>query len=442
MLKTLRNAWAVPELRKKLVFTVFILLIYRLGCQIPVPYIDPANLSYIQQAYATEGTILEYLNILSGDAFQKASLFALSISPYITASIVMQLLTIAIPPLERLAKEGAEGQKKIDRITRYVSVALGVITSYGYYTYLKASVAQGGYDLLVDNSGLNDTFMMIVIIACYSAGAALIMWMGEKINQYGIGNGISMILFANIVSGIPGMVTTAVTWCGEGVFGIIKTVIAAIVILLIVVFVVFITNSERRINVQYAKKVVGRKMYGGQSTNLPIKLNMAGVMPIIFANSIVALPGTIGLMFGKTADSATGFWGGLLKVFNYTSPVYIVLFGVLIVAFSYFYIAISFNPVEVSNNLRNNGGFVPGIRPGKPTSDYITKILNKVTLMGAIFLGIIAVLPLVINLIPNLNLGSIAFSGSSLLIVIGVALETVRDLEAQITMRHYKGFLE
>ena len=442
MLKTLRNAWAVPELRKKIVFTVFILLIYRLGCQIPVPFIDPETLKLIQASYAGEGTILEYLNILSGDAFQKASLFALSISPYITASIVMQLLTIAIPALERMSKEGPEGKKKIDRITRYVTVALGTITAYGYYTYLKASIPQGGYDLLVKGTGLNDTFMMIVIIACYSAGAALIMWMGEKINAHGIGNGISMILFANIISGMPGLAMTAVTWCGDGVFGIIKTIVVAIVLLLLVAFVVFITNSERRITVQYAKKVVGRKMYGGQSTNLPIKLNMSGVMPIIFANSIVALPGTIGLMFGKNAETATGFWGGFLRVFNYTSPVYIVIFAVLIVAFSYFYIAISFNPVEVSNNLRNNGGFVPGIRPGKPTSDYITKILNKVTLMGAMFLGVIAVLPLIVNLIPNLGLGSMAFSGSSLLIVIGVALETVRDLEAQITMRHYKGFLE
>ena len=424
MLKTLRNAWAVPELRKKMIFTVFILVLYRLGCQIPVPYIDSARLSEIMTTVATDGSILEYLNILSGNAFQRATLFALSITPYITASIVMQLLTIALPPLEKLSKQGEEGRKKINQITRVVTVALGIITAYGYYTYLRASVSAGGYDLLVDSS-LPNWFMMIVIIACYSAGAALIMWMGEKINEFGIGNGISIILFANIISRAPSMVTTMANWCREGVTGVVKVIVAVIIVLLVVGFVVFITNSERRISVQYAKKVVGRKMYGGQSTNLPIKLNMSGVMPIIFSNSIVALPGTIAMMFGKDVNNTTGFWHGFLSVFSYNSWLYIVLFTVLIIAFSYFYIAISFNPVEVANNLRNNGGFVPGIRPGRPTSEYITKILNKITLIGAAFLAVVAVLPLVVNTVSG-----------------GAALETVRELEAQMTMRHYKGFLE
>lgn len=440
MLKTLRNAWAVPELRKKLIFTVFVLILYRLGCQIPVPYVDSSKLSEIMSS-ATDGSILEYLNILSGNAFQRATLFALSITPYITSSIVMQLLTIAIPYLERLSKQGEEGKKKINQYTRVVTVLLGIITAYGYYTYLKASVAAGGFDLLIESS-LPDWFMMVVIIACYSAGAALIMWMGEKINEHGIGNGISIILFANIISRAPDLLMTGINWCKEGIGGIIKALIGAIVILVAVGFVVFITNSERRLSVQYAKKVVGRKMYGGQSTNLPIKLNMSGVMPIIFANSIVALPGTIALMFGKSVENTEGFLHGFLNVFNYNHPVYIVLFAVLIVLFSYFYISISFNPVEVANNLRNNGGFIPGIRPGKPTSDHITKILNKITLIGAGFLGVIAVLPLIINLFSGGAITGIAFSGSSLLIVVGVALETVRELEAQITMRHYKGFLE
>lgn len=441
MLKTLRNAWAIPELRRKILFTLFIVILYRLGSQIPVPYVDASRLSDIMSSAASDGSILEYLNILSGNAFSRATLFALSITPYITASIVMQLLTIAIPPLERMSKEGEEGRKKINQITRVVTVVLGIITAYGYYTYLKASVANGGYDLLLD-TGLPDWFMMVVIIACYSAGAALIMWMGEKINEHGIGNGISIILFANIISRAPDMITTLVNWCKEGVGGVIKAIVAVVIVLVAVGFVVFVTNSERRIAVQYAKKVVGRKMYGGQSTNLPIKLNMSGVMPIIFANSIVALPGTIAMMFGKTTTNTTGFLHGFLSVFSYNNAVYIILFTILIVAFSYFYIAISFSPVEVANNLRNNGGFIPGIRPGKPTSTYITKILNKITLIGAVFLAIVAVLPLAANVVSGGSVSGIAFSGSSLLIVVGVALETVRELEAQMTMRHYKGFLE
>ena len=443
MLKTLRNAWAVPELRRKLLFTALIIVLYRLGSQIPVPFVDASKLASIS-AYG-DGSILDYLNILSGNAFQRATLFALSISPYITASIVMQLLTIAIPALERMSKEGEDGRRKITQITRWVTVVLGVITAYGYYTYLRASVAQGGYDLLV-SSTVPRWLMAVVIVACYSAGAALIMWMGEKINEFGIGNGISVILFANIVARAPDVVSTLWKWIVvDGKFqilGLVKALVAVAIGLAVVTFVVFITNSERRLSVQYAKKVVGRKMYGGQSTNLPLKLNMAGVMPIIFANSIIALPGTIALMFGKTVNNTEGFLHGFLNVFNYTSWVYIMMFIVLIVAFSYFYIAISFSPVEVANNLRSNGGFIPGLRPGKATSDYITKILNKVTLIGAVFLAIIAVAPLIVNRVAGNAVSGIAFSGSSLLIVVGVALEIVRDLEAQMTMRHYKGFLE
>lgn len=437
MLKTLRNAWAVPEIRRKIIFTLFIIILYRIGSQIPVPFVDAAKLNELMDSSLNgSGSVLEYLNILSGNAFSQATLFALSITPYITASIVMQLLTIAIPALERMSKEGEEGRKKINQITRIVTVVLGLITAYGYYTYLDR-----GYAILTD-SAIPHWFRAVVIIACYSAGAALIMWLGEKINEKGIGNGISIILFANIISRGPAAALTLWNWCTEGVMGVIKALIALVIALIAVGFVVFITNSERRISVQYAKKVVGRKMYGGQSTNLPIKLNMAGVMPIIFANSIVALPGTIALMFGKSISNTTGFLHGFLSVFNYNSPIYIVIFVILIVLFSYFYIAISFNPVEVANNLRNNGGFVTGIRPGKPTSDYITKILNKITLIGAIFLAIVAAAPLIINMAAGNAVSGLAFSGTSVLIIIGVALETARELEAQVTMRHYKGFLE
>jgi len=376
-----------------------------------------------------QGSIFQYLNILSGEAFSKATLFALGIQPYITSSIVMQLLTVAIPALEKMQKQ-EDGKKKITQITRYVTVGLGLIMAYGYYMYMRSN------KVLIDES----LFAAIVMIACYSAGTALIMWLGEKINESGIGNGISIILFANIVSSGVTMATVILNYLTSGISGIIIAVVIVVVALAIVTFVVFITNSERRLPVQYAKKVVGRKMYGGQSTNLPIKLNMSGVMPIIFANSIVSIPSTIALMFPTPAEGS--FWYNLQHFFSFQSWFYAALFFVLIIAFAYFYIAISFNPVEVSNNLKKNGGFIPGIRPGKPTSDYITKVLGRITLIGALFLGFVAVFPLVVNMASGSRLGSIAFGGSSLLIVIGVVLETSRELEAQMTMRHYKGFLE
>lgn len=431
MFQTLRNAFKIPDLRRKLLYTVFIILLYRFGAVIPVPYVSSEVLQNIMSR--GEGSIFQYLNILSGDAFSKATLFALSISPYITSSIVMQLLTIAIPALEKLQKSGEEGQKKITQITRYVTVALGLITAYGYYMYMR------NYGVLTDKG----IFAAIVIIACYSAGTALIMWLAEKINENGIGNGISLILFANIVSSGPTIIAMLISYITSPILRSWGTVIAEVIIILsvvIVVFVVFVTNSERRLPVQYAKKVVGRKMYGGQSTNLPIKLNMSGVMPIIFANSIVALPSTIALLFPTPKEGS--FWYGFQRFFSYSSWFYSILFFILIIAFAYFYIAISFNPIEVSNNLKKNGGFIPGIRPGKPTSDYITKVLGRITLIGAIFLGIIAVFPLIVNIASGSSLGSIAFGGSSLLIVIGVVLETFREIEAQMTMRHYKGFLE
>lgn len=411
-----------------MLFVIFILILYRFGAVIPVPFISSDMLNYMLSF--SEGSMFQYLNILSGQAFSRATLFALSITPYINASIIMQLLTVAIPALENLQKSGEEGRKKITQITRYVTVALGLITSYGYYMYMRNMGVLTNYGV----------FAAIVIIACYSAGTALIMWMAEKINENGIGNGISMILFANIVSGMFSVIGGFIDLARRGVWGIILSIIAAIGSVLIVTFVVFITNSERRLPVQYAKRVVGRRMYGGQSSNLPLKLNMSGVMPIIFANSIVALPSTIAILFPAPKEGT--FWYGFLEFFSYRSWFYALLFFVLIILFSFFYTSISFNPVEIANNLKSNGGFIPGIRPGKPTADYITKILNRITLIGAIFLAVIAVLPLIVNLASNFALGAIAFSGSSLLIVVGVVLETAREIEAQMTLRHYKGFLE
>ena len=446
MFKTLRNAWAQPELRSKLLYVLLIVVLYRIGCAIPVPFMNPDVQTYFTQAVS--GSIFEYMSLISGSAFSQAKLFALSISPYINASIIMQLLCVAIPALERMSKE-EDGRKKVTQITRFVTIAISLVTSYGYYTYLRYGM---GTSMLTDDS----VFAAIVIIACYTAGSALIMWLGEKINDNGIGNGISIILFVNIVSSAPNMISSIVSAIRTvDVAAMISLGITLVLSIALVIFVVYITHSERRIPVQYSKRQVGRKMYGGQSSNLPLKLNMSGVMPIIFANSILALPATIAMFVPGSAEEGT-FWYGFQRLFSHTSWVYIIIFFIFIIAFAYFYIAISFNPIEVSNNLKKNGGFIPGIRPGKPTSDYITKSLNKVTLMGAFFLAGVAVLPLLINKIymiiakaagvaemsAGAGLGSVAFAGTSIIIVVGVALETFRELEAQMTMRHYKGFLE
>ena len=428
MFKTFANAWKLTDLRKKIIFTFLIIILYRVGVAIPIPYLNPAMLGEI--AKMAEGSIFQYLNILSGNAFSQATLFALGVSPYITSSIVMQLLTIAIPALERLAKEGQDGQKVINKITRYVTVGLGLITAFGYYMLLRN---QG---MLTDNG----VFAAIVMITCYCAGSSLVMWLAERVNDHGIGNGVSMILLANIVAGLPSMVSTFWSHLVSGkISGIIIAIASLIIGLGMVVFVVFMNESERRLPIQYAKKVVGRKMYGGQSSNLPLKLTMTGVMPIIFANSIVTIPATI-KMFLNVPEK--GFWAGFFGLFEATSWVYVVLTLLLIVAFAYFYTAISFNPIEISNNLKKNGGFIPGIRPGKPTAEYITKILNRITLIGAIFLGIIAVVPMIANIIAGGNLGALAFSGNSIIIVVGVLLETTREIESQLSTHHYKGFLE
>ena len=398
MFTTLRNAWKIPELRKKILFTLFVLLIYRLGACVPVPYVNVAELAtYFSQQLS--GTVLGLYNAMSGSAFSQATVFAIGIQPYINASIIIELLAIAIPALERLAKEGGEeGQKKIQRITRYTTVGLALLMGFAYYVMLK------NYNLLNETGFLAG----LVIVVTFMAGASFLMWMGEQIDQFGIGNGISMILFAGIISRIPSLISTLVSSLSSGAIKWYTAILLVIGMLLIVVFIVFITNSERRIPVQYAKRVVGRKMYGGQSTFLPVKVNMSGVLPIIFAQSIATLPATI------IAFTGTGS--------------------------SYFYATIQFNPIEIANNLKKNGGFIPGFRPGKPTSDFILKVINKITLFGALYLAIVAILPIIAGIIIKNT--SLAVGGTSVIIVVGVALETVKSLEAQMLMRHYKGFLE
>ncbi len=472
MFQTLKNAWKTQELKTKLLFTLLIVILYRLGSAIPVPWVS---------ADVMAGSLTTSFNyavqLIAGDAFGKATLFALSVSPYITSSIIIQLLTIAIPALERLAKDGEEGKKKINVITRIVTMVLAFITSVGYAGLI---VSQGMTTLeLTGKSKLvwinvfesGHGLEFVVMVACYCAGAALVMWLAEKINEFGIGNGISIILFANIVARLPAtavnlynMIFNAVGDTANLIISIVWSLLIVVFMLAIVWVIVWFTESERRIPVQYAKKVVGRKMYGGSSSNLPLKLNMAGVMPVIFANSIVSIPGTLATIFPNTkwiTNLATNY-------FNYTKPLYVLISVILLFAFAYFYILISFNPTEVANNIRNNGGAVPGIRPGKPTRDYIQKILNRITLIGAVFLCIVSEVPKIIvsifetcrdfsvifkdNAVLNAivkfysngeaSFMTVAFAGTSILIVVGVILETVRELEAQLTMRNYKGFLD
>ncbi len=431
MLETLRNAWKIEELRKKILFTLFIVLLYRLGNAIPVPYVDIAKLSsYFDQL---KNTVLGLYNVMSGGSFSKATIFALSIQPYINASIIIQLLTIAIPALERLQKEGGEeGQKKLASITRYSTVAIGLLQGFAYYMLIRNN------DLLVTGTGIWEA---IVIILTFTAGSALIMWLGEQISEFGIGNGISIILFASIVARFPSGVAQMVTNVSTGGLSVIGLIAMLLGALAIIVLIVFVTNAERRIPVQYSKRVVGRKMYGGQSTHLPMKVNMSGVLPIIFAQSIASLPATVAAFF-PTPQVGT-FAYGFLKAIDTTSILYAIIYFLLIIFFSYFYSTVQFNPVEVANNLKKNGGFIPGFRPGKPTSEYIQKSLNKITLFGAIYLGIVAVVPIIISVFSESARNSgISLGGTSIIIVIGVALETVRALEAQMIMRNYKGFLD
>ena len=441
MIQTIKNAWKIPDLRKKILFTIFALLIFRLGTAVPVPFVDKNQLS--NYLTSMSGTIFGMINAMSGGAFASATVFALGVQPYINSSIIIQLLTVAIPALERLQKEGGEeGRKKIAAITRYTTVGIALLQGFGYYTLIRTNN-------LLDLGGMNGIWAGIVIVLSFTAGSAFVMWLGEQITEFGIGNGISIILFAGIVSRVPSMVGTM--WVGvqasflespaEGTFILPwwGAVLILIGMLAIVVLIVFISNAERRLPVQYAKRMVGRKMYGGQSSHIPMKVNMSGVMPIIFAQSIASLPATIGMFVGWTTASE-GFGGALMRTFDTTGVLYSVIYFLLILGFSYFYSTMQFNPIEVANNLKKNGGFIPGFRPGKPTADFISKVLSKITLFGAIYLSIIAIAPIVTqNIIGVRNL---AIGGTSIIIVVSVALETMKALEAQMLMRHYKGFLE
>lgn len=429
MFQTLKNAWNMPELRKKILYTLFILLIFRFGSCIPVPFINTSLLAeYFNQA-AVSGSMLGYLDMFSGGGLSNATIFAMSITPYINASIILQLLTVAIPALERMVKDGGEeGRKKIASWTRYLAVILGLLQGFSYYALLRN---QG----FLSNTG---ALAGAAIILTFTAGTALIMWLGEHITQNGIGNGISIILFAGIVSRGPSLLRTLWNLVQTGGQGILSAALMVIIGLAVVVFIVFMSNAERRIPVQYAKRVVGRKMYGGQSTHLPIKVNASGVMPIIFASSILSLPQTVA-MFWQPETGTVGYH--IMNLFSQANPFYIVVYALLILAFAYFYASIQFNPIEIANNLKKNGGFIPGFRPGKPTSDFITKALAKVTFVGAIFLTIVAILPLIVGAISP-TLSNVALGGTSVIIVVGVALDTVKQLEAQMLMRHHKGFLE
>ena len=437
MLQTLRNAWKIEELRKKILFTLLIILLYRLGNAVPVPFIDVTKLQY----YFTQlqNTVLGLYNVMSGGAFSQATIFALSIQPYINASIIIQLLCVAIPALERMSKEeGEEGRKKIASITRYSTVAIGLLMGFAYYMLIRNN------NLL--NDGVKDSvWCAIVIILTFTSGSALIMWLGEQITEFGIGNGISMILFASIVSRFPrsiiqtfqNVIATSRGVAQEGQeLHWWTAVLVYLGALLLIMLIVFVNDAERRIPVQYAKRVVGRKMYGGQSTFLPMKVNMSGVMPIIFAQSIASLPATIAALAGSKGNS----W--FMKLFDTTSIAYAIIYFLLILFFAYFYSTIQFNPIEVSNNLKKNGGYIPGFRPGKPTSEFIQRVLNKITLFGAVYLGIIACVPILVSHFSNASaLTGLSLGGTSIIIAVGVALETVRALEAQMMMRNYKGFL-
>ena len=426
MVQTFRNAWKIPELRRKILFTLFIVLIYRLGNAVPVPYVDTNILAtYFAQL---KNTVLGLYNTMSGGAFSLATIFALSIQPYINASIIIQLLCIAIPSLERLSKEGGEeGKKKIAAITRYSTVGIGLLQGYGYYLLMSRN------GIIVSEAPA--VWAAIVIVMTFTAGSALVMWLGEQITEFGIGNGISMILFASIISRLPTSLITTVRNIAAGNLQWWLAVLMLIGAIAMIVLIVYVNDAERRIPVQYAKRVVGRKMYGGQSTHLPMKVNMSGVMPIIFAQSIASVPATIVAFTGKT-DGWVNTW------FSNNSIPYAIIYFLLIIFFAYFYSTIQFNPVEVANNLKKNGGYIPGFRPGKPTSEFIQKVLNKITLFGAIYLGIIAIVPILISHFSNAAaLTGLSLGGTSIIIVVGVALETVRALEAQMLMRNYKGFL-
>ena len=422
MLETIKNAWKVKEIRNKILYTLLIIVIFRIGSVIPVPYINPDMIA----AATSDNSFFSYLSILTGGGLEYGAIFAMSITPYINASIIIQLLCVAIPYLERLSKEGEEGQKKLATITRYTTVILALIQGIAYFFYLKAS------SCLSVRKGV--WFAAIVIVLTFAAGSAIVMWLGEQIDVKGIGNGISILLFVGILSRGPQAFSALLTYWTkyDQYFAVIGIVIA---FLAVIAFIVWMTHAERRIPVQYAKRVVGNKMYGGQNTHIPIKVNMSGVMPVIFASSILMLPTMVLSFMNNTTTSFAKF----LSLFSTQGVFYAVIYFLMIIAFAYFYATIQFNPVEMANNLRKNGGAIPGIRPGKSTSDFISKILSRITLMGALFLSVIAILPIIVGNVGQIN---ISLGGTSVLIMVGVALDTVNNLESQMMMRHYKGFLD
>ena len=431
MIQTIRKAWGIPELRKKIIFTLLILLIFRIGNAITVPYVNTAALK--AQLDVMGATILGLYNVMSGGAFANATVFALSIQPYINSSIIIQLLTVAIPALERLARDGGEeGRKKIQAITRYTTVGIAVLQSIGYYMMMK------NYNLL--QPGADGIWPALVIIVTFIAGSSFVMWMGEQVTEFGVGNGISIILFAGILSRVPVMVSQGIAFGMQKSVNWLWVILLVVAMLALVVFIVFINDAERRIPVQYAKRQVGRKMYGGQSTNLPMKVNMSGVLPVIFAQSIASLPITLWTFIGIPTQEESPIAYSIYQAIDTKSIIYMVVYFIMIIGFSYFYSSIQFNPVEIANNLKKQGGFIPGFRPGKPTVDFIKKVLNKITLFGAIYLGIVAICPLILGKIVGNS--SLAIGGTSVIIVVGVALETVKALESQMLMRQYKGFLE
>ena len=445
MLETIRNAWKIPDLRRRILFTLLMLVVFRFGAHIPVPFLSKEAMTAFLGAGGGGMDLFNLFDTFTGGAFANATVLAMGVSPYINASIIIQLLTVAIPSLERLAKEGVEGRKKINKITRYLGIALAFVQGAGLYVTLYNMHATSGLQAIVNPSVL--TFFVIVLT--FTAGTAFIVWIGELITEKGLGNGVSMIIFAGIVSRIPVAVqsvfNTYIVGSSYSPIGIIKALVILIIAVAAITLVVFFTNAERRIAVQYAKRVVGRKMYGGQSTNIPIKVAAGGVMPIIFASSIMAFPGTIVRLLNGGNVPTTGFGGMILNCLSSTGPVwttcvYGILYFLLIIFFTYFYSSIQFNPIEMANNIKKSGGYIPGIRPGKPTSDYISRITSRLNLIGSLFLGIVAVLPIIIGAATGNT--SFQIGGTSLLIMVGVALETVQQIESQMVMRHYKGFLE
>ncbi len=442
MFNTFRNAWKIAELRKRILFTLFVIVIFRFGIALKVPFIDPEVMR--NMVNQNSGDMFGFVDFITGGAFSSASLFALGVQPYINASIIMQLLAVAIPALDRMRKEGPEGQKKYNKITRAAGAVLALVLGIGYYFLLRNGnglkygafpMADGTY-----HSGLTQFFSAVVIIFAFVAGAMFLMWLGEQIDRKGIGNGISILIFAGIISGWQSIATAVSEYLGLAAAGDVQYYIYLPLIFLLavaaIVMVIVLNSAERRIPVQYAKKMVGRKMYGGQNTHIPIKVNMSGVMPIIFATALTSIPATIMRLFNPAADSILGMVMGWFSTEGY---VYAIIYALLIIAFNYFYVAITYNPIEIANNLKKNNGAIPGIRPGKPTSDFVQKVIRKVTLIGAAFLVIVAVGPI---LLGNLTNVSIQLGGTSLLIVVGVALDTSRSLESFMLMRHHKGFLE